>query len=184
MTVDYVICNLNHFPCCSYFCHISQMKNWGFVRVSDIMYIGSLWGNLIKLILISANHSVCPLPPCIIVNISWLFFVCVCVRGWSFFSLKKVCWSDCISSSARGMSVWPHGSADGLCLSCPLTTRFLCSWSSSRKRLSNKPHLPGLSHLKSDSDPVHLCWPFYLRMGLHYCRIFPKAPWSALVKVK
>ena len=85
MTVDYFICNLNHFPYCSYFCHISQMKNWGFVRVNDIIYIGSPWGNLIKLILISANHSVCPLPPCIIINISWLFFVCVCVSGWSFF---------------------------------------------------------------------------------------------------
>ena len=107
------------------------------------------------------------------------------MHGWSFFSLKKVCWSDYISSSAQGMmSVWPHGSTDTLCLSCPLTTRFLCSWSSSQKRLSNKPHIPGLSHLKSDSDPMHLCWPLYLRMGLHCCRIFLKASWSGLVKVE
>lgn len=61
-----------------------------------------------KLILISDTHSVCPLPQCLKINISWLFFVCVCVHGWSFFSLKKLCWSDYISSSARGvMSVWP-----------------------------------------------------------------------------
>ena len=32
-----------------------------------------------KLILISDTHSVCPLPHCLKINISWLVFVCVCV---------------------------------------------------------------------------------------------------------
>lgn len=111
---------------------------------------------------------------------------CLCMCAWLILFFPKEALLICLYKlfCSRGDVCVTDGSTDTLCLSCPLTTRLLCSWSSSQKRLSNKPHLRGLSHLKSDSDPIHLCWPFYLRMGLHYRRIFLKPPWSGLVKAK